>query len=168
MRLQSLSQDADDCPTDNGDLDMETTTLTITINVGGQSAVIGIPTREQLSAVSTVALTNGFFAQSLGNMILTADPGASFKVEFVAGASGKARSVRIVNMGGLSGKKIAFHKSKIVMELMTVALENQPIALLGKMTHSVNTGSFVVASTGNPQGDRLPSNVASREMALVP
>ncbi len=147
---------------------METTSLKITINVGGQFAVSSIPTTKQLSSISTVKLDNGSFAQSLGELGLTVDPGVSVNVEFGTQASDKARSVKITTMGGLSGRIVVFPSSTIILEGLTVVLDDQPIALLGTMEHSVYTGSLVVSSTGNPQGDTLPSNVQSRAMALVP
>ena len=148
---------------------MSTTNLKITVQVGGQIAVNVVPTREQLSAKSRVTLDNGSFSRSVGALTLTVDPGVPFKTEFGTDADGKTRSVEITVMGGLSGKKIVLPRTTITLDGLTVELdEEQAIALIGTMAHRVNTGSFTVSSTNNPQGDTLPSNVESRKLALVP
>ncbi len=148
--------------------DTRTTLLKITLNVGGGFKISTTPTREQLSSISTVTLSNAYFAQSMGTMKLFVDPGVSVKVAFEADADGRAIAARLTTMGAQSGHNIVFSNTKIVLEGLTVVCPKATIALLGRMEHSVHTGSFVVASTGNPQGDTLPSAVGSRAMALVP
>ena len=66
---------------------------------------------------------------------------------------------------------VSFGSNQIELSGLKVELaagSQPPLALVGTMSHTLNTGSFFVASTGNPQGDTLKKNVESRAMALVP
>jgi len=142
-----------------------TTTLKISIALGATLTTTTAPTREDLQAVSTLALSNGTF--SLAGMNLLVDHSVGVGVEFI-----DASTVAVTAMGlySASQKRIVFPSSLTVIGGLCVQLIGTPApkALIGVMSHRLGTGSMVVSSTGNPAGDRLESARESRQMALIP
>ena len=142
------------------------TLLTVKVNIKQPLVSTTQPSKAETVATSVLKLDNGTFVLQSGTTLSLNGPvDINFPdlntLEVVVKATQVSKDRRGLYF-------TSFPKGPVSIKGLKVELDTDPIALTGTMTHRMNTGTFSVATTGNPQGDTLENGVGSRILSLKP